>query len=69
MIAWIPNVIAFIIMLGVGGKTLASVPISSEVPATTASILSFATALAVTVITWSTIAPDSGVFHDAKGSR
>ena len=69
MIAWIPNVIAFIIMAAVGGKHLASVPIASEYPASTASILSFASALAVTVIAWSTISPDYGVFHDAKGSR
>lgn len=69
MIAWIPNVVIFVIMLGVGGKSLAGVPLTSEVPATTASILSFGTALAVTVIAWCTIAPDYGIFHNAKGSR
>lgn len=69
MLAWIPNVIAFIIMLGVGGKTLVSVPITSAEPATAASIITFGSALAVTVITWSTISPDNGVFHDAKASR
>ena len=69
MVAWIPNVVVFIIMLGVGGKTLAGVPLDSGVPATAASVLSFGTALAVTVIAWCTIAPDYGIFHDAKGSR
>lgn len=69
MLAWIPNVVAFIVMLGVGGKTLASVPTTSEVPATAASILSFGSTLAVYVVSWSTIAPDYGIFHDAQGSR
>lgn len=69
MISWIPNVITFIIMLGVGGKTLANVPTSATSPATAASMLTFASSLAVYVLAWCTITPDYGIFHDAKGSR
>lgn len=69
MLAWIPNVITFIIMLGVGGKTLASVPTYATVPATPSSIITFGSALAVTVVAWCPIVPDYGIFHDAKASR
>ncbi len=69
MIAWIPNVVAFIVMFAVGGKTLAHVPITGSVPVTVSSIMSFGSALGVTVVSWSTIAPDYGIFHDAKASR
>lgn len=69
MLAWIPNLVTFIVMLGVGGKTLIDVPTTATSPATPASILAFASALGATVFAWSTITPDYGVFHDAKGSR
>jgi purine-cytosine permease-like protein len=69
MLAWIPNFITFVVMLGVGGKTLVSTPMTTEVPATPASIISFGTALATTVLAWSPISPDYGVFHDTKVSR
>ncbi|KAI0088274.1 permease for cytosine/purines, uracil, thiamine, allantoin-domain-containing protein [Irpex rosettiformis] len=68
MLSWVPNVITFVIMLGVGGKTLVSVPTSAAVPATAASIITFGSALAVTILAWCPIVPDYGIFHDAKGS-
>ena len=69
MLSWAPNIITFIIMLGVGGKTLASVPMSAAVPATAASLITFGSALAVTILAWCPIVPDYGIFHDAKGPR
>ncbi|KAI0692723.1 permease for cytosine/purines, uracil, thiamine, allantoin-domain-containing protein [Cytidiella melzeri] len=68
MLAWIPNIVAFIVMLGVGGKTLTNVPTVAPVPATPASILTFASALAVTDLSWSPLSPDYGIFHRDKGS-
>lgn len=68
MLAWIPNVVAFVVMLGVGGKTLVSIPVTASTPPSTASIMSFASALATTVVSWSTISPDYGIFHDSKAS-
>lgn len=69
MLVWIPNVIAFIVMLGVGGKQLVESPVTDAVPAEAGSILTFGAALAVTVIAWSTITPDNGVFHDCRASE
>ncbi|KAI0088273.1 permease for cytosine/purines, uracil, thiamine, allantoin-domain-containing protein [Irpex rosettiformis] len=68
MLSWAPNVITFIVMLGVSGSALFSVPTSGSVPATAASILTFASTLAVSVISWCPIVSDYGIFHDAKAS-
>ena len=69
MLAWIPNVVAFVAMLGVAGKTLVfDVPTASPTPPTTAAITTFISTLATTDIAWSTLASDYGVFHDAKAS-
>jgi purine-cytosine permease-like protein len=66
-VAWIPSVIAFIVMLAVGGKNLTMVPTSA--PTSTAAIISFASTVASSVIPWSTIAPDYGVYHSGEPSR
>lgn len=55
-------------MLGVGGKQLTQTPVTDAVPASAGSILTFGAALAVTVIAWSTITPDNGVYHDCRAS-
>ena len=67
-IAWIPAVIAFITMLGTGGKHLGSAIPQAE-PASAASILSFATTVASSVISWCMMTPDYGVYHTSKASR
>ncbi|KAF8872419.1 purine-cytosine permease [Infundibulicybe gibba] len=65
-LAWIPNAISFIIMLGVGGKHLRTYP---TVPAPSAAqVISFATFLISSVISWCTMTPDYGVYHNAKAS-
>ncbi|KAI0777208.1 cytosine-purine permease [Trametes elegans] len=65
-IAWIPSVITFVVMLGLGGKHLTEAP---SVPAPSASsVLSFATTTASSVISWCMMTPDYGVYHTNKAS-
>lgn len=66
LLIWIPNVVAFVVMLAVGGSRLASVPLTGSQPATAATLMSFGASLAATVISWSTLTPDYGVYHDHK---
>lgn len=54
-------------MLGVGGKHLVNAP--SSPPATVSTILSFASTLASTDVSWCTMAADYGVYHRADASR
>ncbi|KAI0341334.1 cytosine-purine permease [Trametopsis cervina] len=65
-VAWIPNVITFIIMFGIGGKHLVNAPPTG--PVTRASVITFATTTASSVISWCTMTPDYGVYHNAKAS-
>lgn len=65
-IAWIPNVITFIVMLGIGGKHLSVAP--SAIPATASSIITFGTTTASSVISWCIMTPDYGVYHDQRAS-
>ncbi|KAG1815189.1 permease for cytosine/purines, uracil, thiamine, allantoin-domain-containing protein [Suillus subaureus] len=67
-IAWIPNVVAFITMLGVGYPQLRdnqSAPVSE---ATVAEVISFASILASSVLSWCTMTPDYGVYHSPAAS-
>ncbi|GJE86337.1 purine-cytosine permease [Phanerochaete sordida] len=68
MLCWIPNAVAMIVMLAVNRKTLLSVPVEDPTPASAATILTFAAAIAVTVVAWSPVSPDYGIFHDHKAS-
>ncbi|KAI0827161.1 cytosine-purine permease [Trametes gibbosa] len=65
-VAWIPSVIAFIVMLGLGGKHLTEAPVPP--PPTAAAVLSFATTTASSVISWCMMTPDYGVYHTNKAS-
>lgn len=65
-IAWIPNVIAFIVMLGVGGKHLVLLP--APAPVSAAMVLSYSATVASSVLSWSTMTPDYGVYHDGNAS-
>ncbi|KAG2132700.1 cytosine-purine permease [Suillus bovinus] len=67
-VAWIPNVIAFIVMLVVGYPHLRD-NLSAPVPqATTANIMSFASFLVSNIIGWCTIISDYGVYHSPDTS-
>jgi len=65
-VAWIPNAITFIVMLGIGGKHLGAAPAPGPVSA--ASVVTFATTTASSVISWCTMTPDYGVYHTPKAS-
>ncbi|KAG6811119.1 hypothetical protein H0H92_008919 [Tricholoma furcatifolium] len=67
-VAWIPNVIAFIVMLGVGGKDLKISDYPAYPPPSAPRVLSYITFVASTVISWCTMTPDYGVYHDANAS-
>ncbi|KAG2092522.1 cytosine-purine permease [Suillus discolor] len=67
-IAWIPNVIALITMLGVGYPQLRdnqSTPVSQ---ATVAEVISFSSILTSSIISWCTVTPDYGVYHSPAAS-
>ncbi|KAF8178440.1 purine-cytosine permease [Pholiota molesta] len=67
--AWIPNLIAFPILLGLGGKHLnPSTFIAVPTPSASA-ILSFSSFVASSVISWCTLTPDYGVYHNANASE
>ena len=53
-------------MLGVGGKRLADAP--ATVPVTASSVVTFATTVASSVISWCPMTPDYGVYHNEKAS-
>ncbi|KAI9056492.1 hypothetical protein FKP32DRAFT_1469921 [Trametes sanguinea] len=61
---WIPNIVAFVTMLAVGGSQLRGAPLVNPSPAPAAMLLTFGSSLAATVVSWSTLTPDYGVYHD-----
>ena len=65
---WIPNVIAFPVLLGLAGRHLNPSTFLAVPPSSAAQILSFASVVASGVISWCTCTPDYGVYHDAKAS-
>ncbi|KAG0707996.1 cytosine-purine permease [Suillus ampliporus] len=67
-IAWIPNVVAFITMLGVGYPQLRENQSAPVPPATLANVLSFASLIASSIVGWCPIIPDYGVYHSPKAS-
>ncbi|TBU25726.1 permease for cytosine/purines, uracil, thiamine, allantoin-domain-containing protein [Dichomitus squalens] len=68
LLIWIPNIIAFIVMLAVGGMQLREAPLTSVTPASAATLMTFGASLAATVVSWATLTPDYGVYHDRKAS-
>lgn len=65
---WIPNVIAFPVLLGVGGRHLNPSTFLVVPPASAAQIISFGSLVASSVISWCAFTPDYGVYHDAGAS-
>ncbi|KAJ7154610.1 permease for cytosine/purines, uracil, thiamine, allantoin-domain-containing protein [Mycena filopes] len=65
-VAWLPTPIGVCVMLGVGGRHLASAP--TYPPPTAAPLLSFAATVAAADLSWCTMTPDYGVYHDADAS-
>ena len=67
-IIWVPNVIAFIVMAGVGYTKLGSVPLSSPPTPPATVFLTSGAALAAGVVSWATVCSDYGVYHDTHAS-
>ncbi|KAF8991745.1 cytosine-purine permease [Cyathus striatus] len=59
-VCWLPTLITFVIVLGVGGKHLSSAPPSE--PASARAVLNFASTLAGSAITWSPASADFGTY-------
>ena len=59
--------ITFVIMLGLGGSHFFDAPPTA--PVTTASVVTFATTTASSVISWATMTSDYGVYHNKDASR
>lgn len=66
-VAWFPNAVAFLVMIGVGAKHFVNAPSTSG--AGIAGILSFASTTAATDLSWSSMVADYGVYHNASASR
>ncbi|EGO29194.1 hypothetical protein SERLADRAFT_359352 [Serpula lacrymans var. lacrymans S7.9] len=67
-IAWIPSVIAFILMLGLNGKTLIQVQSYQAPRPSPATVISFASTIASSILSWCTMTADYGVFHSPDAS-
>ncbi len=63
-VAWIPVLITFIIVVGIGGKHLLNLPPAP--PATAASILGFAGTQAGFTISWAGFAADYAIYLRPK---
>jgi purine-cytosine permease-like protein len=65
---WIPNVIAFPVLLGLAGRHLNPSTFLAVPPASAVQIMSFGSVVASSNISWCTFTPDCGVYHDAEAS-
>jgi len=67
--SWTPNAFGLLVILGVGVKHLNQSTSPLIPPPSTHAILSFGCFVASAVISWCTLTPDYGVYHDAEASR
>ena len=67
-IAWIPNVIAFIVLLALGYPHLHTNQYTSVPAPTVASVLSFGSTVAASILSWCTMTSDYGVYHSPVAS-
>lgn len=65
-ITWIPNAITFITILAVGGKNINPSTLPTFPTPTPATVISCATFLASSVLSWCTMTPDYGVYHNGQ---
>lgn len=61
--------ITFIVMLGVGGKHLRISEYPTQPLPSAQTVISFMTFVASSVLSWCTMTPDYGVYHDVNASR
>jgi len=67
-VAWIPSVMAFIALLSLGYPHLHANQYTSVPAPTVASVLSFASTLASSILSWCTMTSDYGVYHSPVAS-
>ncbi|TFY78263.1 hypothetical protein EWM64_g5746 [Hericium alpestre] len=58
--AWFPNLVAFLVLLGAGAKHIQNIPVPAPEPA---AVLSYASVVVSSVLSWCTMTPDYGVYH------
>lgn len=68
-LAWIPNAITFVVMLGIGGKHLHPSSFPSYPAPAASAVFSFGAFVGAGNIAWCILAPDYGVHHDSRASR
>ncbi|KAF9527464.1 cytosine-purine permease [Crepidotus variabilis] len=61
--AWVPSALAFPVLVGMAGRDLSLTTFPVKPSPSTASILSFSSMVASSIITWCTLTPDYGVYH------
>ncbi|KAI0263039.1 cytosine-purine permease [Gloeopeniophorella convolvens] len=64
-VAWFPNLVAFLVMLGVGAKHIEHLPAP---PPPASAVLSYASIVVASVLSWCTMTPDYGVYHAPASS-
>ena len=67
-VAWIPSAMAFIALLALGYPHLYANRYTSVPPPTVASVLSFGSTLAASILSWCTMTSDYGVYHSPVAS-
>ena len=67
-LVWLPNLVAFVVMLAVSGQHLREVPLYAPMPTSAADIMSFGATIAANLVSYSTLTPDYGVYHDHTAS-
>ena len=65
---WIPNLVAFVVMLAVSGRHLVEAPLYAPMPASAADMMSFGATIAANLVSYATLTPDYGVYHDHTAS-
>ncbi|KAH8101687.1 permease for cytosine/purines, uracil, thiamine, allantoin-domain-containing protein [Cristinia sonorae] len=67
-LSWIPSMIVFVVMIGVGGKHLVNAPTTNLFPVEASAIMTFGATLAANVLSWASLTPDYGVYHKGDAS-
>ncbi|KAF9527465.1 permease for cytosine/purines, uracil, thiamine, allantoin-domain-containing protein [Crepidotus variabilis] len=67
--AWVPSAVAFPILLGLARKHLDPSTFPATPTPSVASILSFISLMGSANVSWCTITPDYGIFHDKTASK
>lgn len=67
-LSWIPSLVVFVVMVGVGGKSLVQAPIIDPTPVPTGTLFTFGATLAANIVSWAPLTPDYGVHHNGDSA-